>query len=429
MTASASALDSGLDDTPNPPGPAVRRLTVSKFRNYGMLKLDLDRAPVVLTGPNGAGKTNLLEAVSFLAPGRGLRRARLGDIDRMVDDSTIALRAGEPLAGEIRAGEIQSGETQPEAAGFDDNRGAWAVSAEIEGAFGRTMIGTGRDPMASDTGGDKRLVRVDGAPAKSQTLLGEYLAISWLTPQMDRLFTEGSSQRRRFLDRLVYAFDSRHAGRVSGYTHALRERGRLLRQGRTDTAWHVALEEQIATSGVAVAAARRELIGRLAPLASAAFGPFPGALMSVEGEVESWLDDGPALDAEDRFRAALVKARRVATGEVASVPGPHRGDFKVRHSIKNMPAEQCSTGEQKALLIAIVLAHARLRTRELGGAPLLLLDEVAAHLDSERRAALYDIISSLGSQAWLTGTDATLFDAIADRAQHFTVRDGALTQH
>ena len=404
MTASAHVLEPGPVDAPVPVGPAVRRLTVSKFRNYGMLRLDLDHAPVVLTGPNGAGKTNLLEAVSFLAPGRGLRRARLGEIDQLADTPDT--------------------EAQPGAAST-----AWAVSAEIEGAFGRTTIGTGRDPLAANAGGDKRLVRVDGAPAKSQTLLGEYLAISWLTPQMDRLFIEGSSQRRRFLDRLVYAFNPRHASRMSGYTHALRERGRLLRQGRTDSAWHLALEEQIATSGVAVAAARRELVGRLAPLAGAGYGPFPGALMSVAGEVESWLEDGPALDAEDRFRASLVNARRLSTGEPASVPGPHRSDLRVRHSVKNMPAEQCSTGEQKALLISIVLAHARLRSSDRGGAPLLLLDEVAAHLDGERRAALYDILDTLGGQAWLTGTDAALFDAIADRAQHFTVRDGALTRH
>jgi DNA replication and repair protein RecF len=397
MTASAHVLEEMEIANTGPIGPAVRRLMVSHFRNYATLKLELERAPVVLTGPNGAGKTNLLEAVSFLAPGRGLRRARLGDIDR-ADDAIEATPS------------------------------AWAISADLETAMGRTTIGTGRDPQ-SDTGGDKRLVRIDGAPAKSQTLLGEYLAISWLTPQMDRLFTEGASQRRRFLDRLVYAFDPQHAGRMNGYTHALRERGRLLRQGRTDASWHLALEEQIATSGVAVAAARRELIDRLAPLAGVGHGPFPGAILSLDGEVEGWLDDGPALDAEDRFRDALARARHVSAGEAAPVPGPHRGDFRVVHSIKNMPAGQCSTGEQKALLIAIVLAHARLRARDLGDAPLLLLDEVAAHLDQERRAALYDILDTLGSQAWLTGTDTALFDAITDRAQHFTVHDGALTRH
>lgn len=400
MTAPAHNLELGTV----PAGPAVRRLTVSRFRNYRTLKLELDHAPVVLTGQNGAGKTNLLEAVSFLAPGRGLRRARLGEIDQVATETPIGARP-------------------------NDISNVWAISAEIEGAFGHARIGTGRDPVAADTGSDKRLVRIDGVPAKSQTQLGEYLAISWLTPQMDRLFIEGTSQRRRFLDRLVYAFDSQHASRVNSYTHAVRERGRLLRQGRTDSAWHQALEEQIATSGIAVAAARRELVSRLVPMASAGYGPFPGALMSVEGVVESWLDEGPALDAEDRFRAALAAARRLSTVESASIPGPHRSDLRVLHSIKNMPAEQCSTGEQKALLIAIVLAHARLRSRDQGEAPLLLLDEVAAHLDSQRRAALYDILDTLGSQAWLTGTDAALFDAIADRAQHFTVRDGALTRH
>lgn len=408
MTASAHVLENATVANTGPIGPAVRRLMVSRFRNYASLKLDLERAPVVLTGPNGAGKTNLLEAVSFLAPGRGLRRARLGDVDR-ADDGIENNVAG-----------------QPPAAGIPPS--AWAISADIETAMGRTTIGTGRDPI-SETGGDKRLVRIDGAPVKSQTRLGEYLAISWLTPQMDRLFIEGASQRRRFLDRLVYAFDPHHAGRMNGYTHALRERGRLLRQGRTDASWHLALEEQIATSGVAVAAARRELIERLAPFAGAGHGPFPGAVLSLDGEVEGWLDDGPALDAEDRFRDALARARHVSAGEAAPVPGPHRGDLRVTHSIKNMPAEQCSTGEQKALLIAIVLAHARLRSRDLGDAPLLLLDEVAAHLDQERRTALYDILDTLGSQAWLTGTDTALFAAIADRAQHFTVRDGALTRH
>lgn len=407
MTASAHVLEKQTVANTGPIGPAVRRLMVSRFRNYATLKLELERAPVVLTGPNGAGKTNLLEAVSFLAPGRGLRRARLGDIDRAVN---------------------AAGENASDGNCADAGSTAWAVSADIETAMGRTTIGTGRDPV-SETGGDKRLVRIDGAPAKSQTLLGEYLAISWLTPQMDRLFIEGASQRRRFLDRLVYAFDPQHAGRMNGYTHALRERGRLLRQGRADASWHFALEEQIATSGVAVAAARRELIERLSPFAGAGHGPFPGAILSLDGEVESWLDDGPALDAEDRLRDALARARHVSAGEAAPVPGPHRGDFRVIHSIKNMPAEQCSTGEQKALLIAIVLAHARLRSRDLGDAPLLLLDEVAAHLDQERRTALYDILDTLGSQAWLTGTDTALFDAIADRAQHFTVRDGALTRH
>jgi len=399
MTATARAFDPTSAEVPTPTGPSVRRLTLSGFRNYEALRLDLDRAPVVLTGPNGAGKTNLLEALSFLAPGRGLRRARLADIDRLDSDRV-------------------TGKTQK----------TWAISAEVEGNMGRTIIGTGRDPFAAETGGDKRLVRIDGSPAKSQTVLGDHLAISWLTPQMDRLFTEGAGQRRRFLDRLVYAFDSQHAGRMNSYTHTLRERGRLLRQGRSDASWHAALEEQIAASGVAVVAARRELIRGLMPLARAGSGPFPGAVLSIEGEVEAWLDEGPALDAEDKFRTALAGARSLATGEPTPVPGPHRSDLRVRHSIKDMPAEQCSTGEQKALLIAIILAHARLRTRNLGGAPLLLLDEVAAHLDSERRAALYDILDTLGSQAWLTGTDTALFDAIRPRAQCFTVQDGALVR-
>lgn len=406
MTAIAHEITPDVAGQPIRTGPAVRRLTLSRFRNYESLRLDLDRSPVVLTGANGAGKTNLLEALSFLAPGRGLRRARLSDADRLPDAN--------------RPPEID----RP----VEPGRAVWAMSADVEGARGRAVIGTGRDPVAAANGGEKRVVRVDGHPAKSQTVLAEHLAVSWLTPQMDRLFIDGASQRRRFLDRMVYAFDSRHAGRMNGYTHALRERGRLLREGHGDAAWHAALEDQIAASGVAVAAARRELISRLGPIARAAHGPFPGAVLSMDGEIDAWLNDAPALDVEDRVRAALVNSRRLVGGEPTPVPGPHRGDLRVRHSAKDMPAERCSTGEQKALLIAIVLAHARLRANEAGGAPLLLLDEVAAHLDGERRAALYDILRTLGSQVWLTGTDAALFETLAPRAQVFAVRDGTLSQ-
>jgi len=393
-------------------GPFVRRLGLTWFRNYESLRLELGRGPVVLTGANGSGKTNLLEAISFLAPGRGLRRARLSEVDTIVPGANTETDAETDTTTE--AG------TPPR---------LWAVSADIEGALGAARLGTGRDAAAAEAGSEKRAVRIDGEPAKSQTALADHLAVSWLTPQMDRLFIEGASQRRRFLDRLVYAFDPQHAGRMNSYTHALRERGRLLRQGRTDAAWHAALEDQIALTGVVVAAARNALLERLAPVSGTGFGPFPGALLAIDGEVETWLAEAPAVDVEDRFRAALAEGRTLSSGEPAPVPGPHRSDLRVTHSAKSMPAERCSTGEQKALLIAIVLAHARVRAGESGAAPLLLLDEVAAHLDAERRAALYDLLDTLGSQAWLTGTDDTLFAPLKQHAQMFTVSNGVVTRH
>ncbi|MBM86021.1 MAG: DNA replication/repair protein RecF [Rhodospirillaceae bacterium] len=379
--------------------PSVRRLTLSNFRNYESLRLDLEPAHVALTGANGSGKTNLLEALSFLAPGRGLHRARLSEVDRIEHGRTAA------------------------------SAGAWGVSATVDGALSSTTLGTGRDPSMAGSGGEKRIIRIDGAAVRSQSELLDHIAVSWLTPQMGRLFVDGATQRRRFLDRLVHASDSGHAGRVNSYTHALRQRSRLLRQNRTDAAWHAALEDQIAMTGVAVAAARRALLVRLAPIAEEGFGPFPGAFLAVEGQVEDWLDDRPAIDAEDVFRAELAATRKSSPGEVAAVPGPHRTDLRVAHAVKAMPARLCSTGEQKALLIAIVLAHARLSKLEVGAAPLLLLDEVAAHLDKERRIALYDLLDTLGCQAWLTGTDVALFEPLGARAQMFVVSNGAVTRH
>jgi DNA replication and repair protein RecF len=376
---------------------AVTRLTLTRFRCYEGARLNADMRPVVLTGPNGAGKTNLLEAVSFLSPGRGLRRARLADVERI---------------------------GSPEGAG-------WAVAARVETPFGPVDIGTGRDPSA-DGSSERRLVRIDGHPVRGQIALAEHVALTWLTPQMDRLFIEGAGGRRRFLDRLVFGFDPAHAGRLSRYEHALRERGRLLRDGRGDDAWLSALEDEMATSGVAVAAARRDMVARLQQACEQAIGPFPRADLAVSGTVEDWLDEQPALAAEDSLRRRLAEARRFdghgsgsgsGSGEGGGTVGPHRSDLSVRHRTKNMPAEVCSTGEQKALLIAIVLANARLMAAERGQPPLLLLDEVAAHLDGERRTALFGEILDLGAQAWLTGTDSAVFAELGDAANFFSVED------
>jgi len=381
------------------PRLAVTRLTVTRFRSYEAVRLDCDARPVVLTGPNGAGKTNLLEAISFLAPGRGLRRAKLSEVERRIP-ATEAAWAGE----------------------------GWAVAATIETPAGPVEIGTGRDPAAG-TGSERRLVRIDGHPAKGQIALAEHVAMVWLTPQMDRLFLEGASGRRRFLDRLVFGFDPSHAGRLGRYEHALRERARLLRDGGADPAWLAALEDQMATTGVAVAAARADMVRRLGEAARQGVGPFPAPGLSVRGTVDAWLADRPALEAEDMLRRALHDSRRQDAESGGAAIGPHRSDLDVTYLAKDMPAELGSTGEQKALLIAIVLANARLMRAEVGTAPLLLLDEVAAHLDEGRRSALFSEILATGGQAWLTGTDADIFAEFGAAATHVRVEDGLLRTH
>jgi DNA replication and repair protein RecF len=383
----------GADIAVLPPrfGPVgVSRLALTDFRNYRTARLDLAAGPVVLTGANGAGKTNLLEAVSVLSPGRGLRNARLADFDR-------------------RPGEAETG---------------WAVAATIETRRGAVRIGTGRDPA----GGERRVVRIDGENTRGQAALGEVIGVTWLTPQMDRLFIEGPSARRRFLDRLVLGLDPAHAARVSSYEHAMRERSRLLRDGPNDPAWLDAIEETMAAQGVAVAAARRDAVERLDEACTVAAGPFPRARLSLQGTLETWLDELPALAAEDRFRMALKDSRIVDAAAGGATVGPHRSDLMVAHAEKGIPAETMSTGEQKALLISIVLAHAKLQRQTRGEPPLLLLDEVAAHLDAARREALFTTLLDLESQVWLTGTDAAIFAPLRQTARFLSISDGTLSE-
>ena len=372
----------------------VGRIALTRFRCYARAELEADSRPVVLTGPNGAGKTNLLEALSYLAPGRGLRGARLSAVDRR------------PAGSEVAAG-------------------PWAVAARIVSPAGEIAIGTGREPLPGEEAKERRALRIDGAPAKGQAVLAELLAVIWLTPQMDRLLQEGASGRRRFLDRLVFAFDPAHAARVSAYEHAWRQRQRLIEEqgAAADRSWLGALEDRLAESGVAIAAARQELVRRL-HAAAAVPGPFPRPELRLDGVVESWLEDAPALAAEERLRAALAAARSPAG---PSAPGPHRSDLKLVHGQKGVPAEEASTGEQKALLVALVLAHARLMAAERGAAPVLLLDEVVAHLDEERRSHLFEALVQLGAQAWMTGTDEALFLPLGCAAQFFRIKDAAIS--
>lgn len=372
-----------------PANISIARLTLTEFRCYAHARIEASPGIIVLTGPNGAGKTNLLEAISLLSPGRGLRGARSADFQRL---------NGPPDA-------------------------IWGVAATVEGPDGETLVGTGRE-----AGSERRVVQIDGKPGKSQSALADILSIVWLTPQMDRLFTESAKGRRRFLDRLVFGLDPAHAGRVTRHDTALRQRAKLLAERPGETAWLDAVEAELAATGVALAAARVDMVARLARALDAATGPFPRPVVTAEGPVEERLAAEPALAVEDWLKAALARNRTSDAAQGETRVGAHKGDLAVVHREKQVPAALTSTGEQKAILVAIVLAAARLAMAERGRTPILLLDEVAAHLDDTRRRALYAEIAALGTQAWMTGTDKTLFDALGDEAQHFTVRDAHITQ-
>lgn len=375
-----------------PASPAAQarltRLTLSDFRSYERLDLVLDGRPAALTGPNGAGKTNVLEAISMMGPGRGLRSARIDEIARR------------------------------------DGAGGWAVSARISDGEDERAIGVGA--LAGDE--NRRIVRIDGAGASGPGALADIVRLMWLTPAQDRLFMEGAGERRRFLDRMTLTHDSAHARAASDYETAMRQRQRLLDDGCRDDRWLVALETQMAEAGVAVASARRDMASALSA-AAVAEGPFPAADIALEGELETALAYAPAADVEDAFAARLKAGRAADAAAGRALAGPHRSDLVVTHRDKAMPARACSTGEQKALLIGLVLANARALGFRAGGPPLvLLLDEIAAHLDEERRAALYDILHALGVQSVMTGTDAALFSAWGPRAQAFAVADGRISE-
>lgn len=372
----------------------IRRLTLTNFRSYHAAQVTLDRAgPVVLTGANGAGKTNLIEAISLLAPGRGLRRATM-----------------EELA-------------------FAEGDGGWAVNAEIEGMLGLATLGTGIDPPVGEDSAPVRRCRIDREPVSSAAAFADHLRVVWLTPAMDPLFNGPASERRRFLDRLVLAVDAQHSSRVAALERSLRSRNRLLENPHSDPHWLDAVEHETAEVAVAVAAARAETVNRLAGALAAArdHAPaFPLPDIALQGWMEQLLPAHSAIAIEDRYRVLLKenRARDAAAGR--TLDGPHLSDLAVTHAGKGTPASHASTGEQKALLIRLILAHARLIKEMTGSAPLLLLDEVVAHLDPGRRAALYDGLATLGAQVWMTGADPAAFGDIARRAHVFTVRPGSV---
>jgi DNA replication and repair protein RecF len=374
---------------------AVTRLVLTNFRSYASGEIAVSGAPVVLAGPNGAGKTNMLDAISLLSPGRGLRGAKLSEHTR-------------------------KGPAVPSDA-------LWAVAAQVTRNGEAYEIGTGL--TLSSNGAERRQVHLNGAPAASTADIAEVVQILWLTPAMDRLFQEGASERRRFLDRLVFGFDAGHARVVTRYETAMRERSRLLKYGPRDPAWLDALEEQMAETGLAMAAARAAAIARLnlALAERGEAGAFPCAQLAMDGETDLLLAESSDTAAgETRERLARARVRDAQAGRTTF--GPHTSDLAVRHTAKRMDARDCSTGEQKALLISIVLADAWELSRSRDGhPPLLLLDEVAAHLDARRRDALFEEVLALGAQAWMTGTDIEMFAPLRGSADLFAVADSRAT--
>lgn len=382
----------------------VCRLTLTNFRSYRAATVAPKASLVALTGPNGAGKTNVLEAISFLSPGRGLRRAQLDEVAFTEGDG------GEPD-------------------GADDRRygrssfPSWAVSAEVNGALGLATLGTGVEPRAGET--PSRKYRIDREPVASATAFSDHLRVVWLVPAMDGLFLGPASERRRFLDRLVLAVDAAHGSRVSALERALRSRNRLLESPAPDAHWLDAAEHETAEIAVAVAAARAETVRRLAAALAgrreAQFG-FPSAAIAFAGWMEEMVLTRPAVEVEDHYRVMLKanRARDAAAGR--TLEGPHLTDLVVHYREKAIAASSASTGEQKALLIGLVLAHAALVADMTGAAPLILLDEVVAHLDPDRRAALFEALDQLGSQVWMTGADPAAFAGIASRADVIDVR-------
>lgn len=376
----------------------VERIQLTNFRNYAALTLEMGPEPVVLVGANGSGKTNLLEAVSLLAPGQGLRRAPFPDLARAAGD------------------------------------GSWSVAARVHTALGTIDAGTGLAASPTNTDRTGRIVRIDGEPQSGSGALADYVEMVWLTPASDGMFTGPASERRRFLDRLILCFDAAHAKLSGRFERAMQSRNRLLADGVRDPAQFDGLERIMTEAGTAIAAARNEAIAALTGViarrhARDPASPFPWSHIALEGTLESQLQTAAALDAEDLYSRALAGGRERDRAAGRTLEGPHRTDLVVSHGPKAMPAKLCSTGEQKSLLLGLVLAHAELiAERQDGLAPVLLLDEVTAHLDEHRRGALFAELLHLGSQAWMTGTDRPAFAALEGHARVLAVDDGQVRE-
>lgn len=365
----------------------ISKLVLTHFRNYESASLWFNEGPVILTGSNGAGKTNILEAVSFLSPGKGLRQVnRLEEVDQLLCD-----------------------ETYP-----------WTVAAQVGGLEGEMAIGTGRDQMSKAS---KRLVKIDGKIVASQINLASIFSVMWLTPQMDGLFLQSASDRRRFLDRMVYNFNPEHVSHVYSYEYNMRERAKLL-QTRPDPQWLSVLESKMAERAVAIAAARLDALSFIQQAIDSAPTHFPKAVIRIDGMLEKWLVEYNALEAEEIFRKKLYETRSVDALSKRTQVGAHRSDMVVFHASHHMPASSCSTGEQKALLLSILLAEARAKIQWKQIIPVLLLDEVVAHLDEDRRLALYEELLDMNCQVFMTGTEETLFAPLSSHAQFLNIVHG-----
>lgn len=371
----------------------LTRLTLTDFRNYQALRLDPGPGLVTLTGPNGAGKTNLIEAISLLSAGRGLRGALFEDLARQ-----------------------------------GANRG-WAIAAHVSSPEGGARLGT-QWTQESEAQSQTRQVVIDGIAQKSPGILAHHFRVIWLTPAMDRLFAGPASDRRRFLDRLVTANDPEHASRVVVFEKLMRERNLLLEEARPDAAWLSGLEAQMAEAAAAIAAARLHAVQALQNHIKFLLkgSAFPASTLSLQGDFEDRLKTMPAVQAEDEYRRLLLESRGPDKAAGRTLSGPHRSDLLVTHEPKSMAAALCSTGEQKALLIGLILAQASSVAEESGAAPVLLLDEVAAHLDVKRRSGLFETLSSLGAQSFMTGTDRMLFNGLGKTADFLHVEGGIVTR-
>ena len=362
---------------------SISCLTLHNFRNYTTFRLHTDIKSVVITGDNGTGKTNILESVSLLTPGRGMRGAKPYMLVNQTQNSPV-----------------------------------WGVSAQCNSFHGEGVFGTGYDRQNPH----RRMIKINGTKS-TQHQLGDYMSCIWLTPQMDKLFLESPGDRRRFIDRLILGFDSAHSGRIQGYEKALRNRSKLLKNGSSDTVWLSTIEKDIARRAVAIAAARILITNRLNHLIKNGYGVFPGAVISLDGTVETLLLTHNALDTEKYITDCLEKSRVHDAVYSGTSIGVHKTDISVLHVPKNLNAELCSTGEQKALLIAIIIGNLRLHKAETGHLPVLLLDEIVAHLDTARLQALFDILTALGPQIWYTGINAGDFLPILPHCTHIKTNE------
>lgn len=373
---------------------AIARLTLTDFRNYHSLRLDAPTGLIALVGQNGAGKTNLLEAVSMLMPGRGLR--------------------GADAASQGRVG----------------GEGSWAVSVRAQGPHGDVQLGTAWTPSEAEGQAAARAVLINGHMQRSSASLSQHFRVGWLTPAQDRLFTGPAADRRRYFDRMVALFDVEHGARVARFEKLMRERNILLQEGTGDPAWLASLEAQMAENAVAIAAARLHAARRLA--AEMAEGrmppPFPWGTIEITGETEDLVTALPALAAEEAYRQRLREGRGLDRAASRTLSGPHRSDFMVRHGPKGVVASDGSTGEQKALLVGLLLAQVEVIREAAGAAPVLLLDEISAHLDKGRKSALFGLLEAKGLQAWMTGTETQVFDGVGPSTVVYQVENGTLSE-